>query len=243
MMKNKVISCCSIGAVTLLTAGCVTTGLSSRDDGNSYAALVSSGYQKAPPGEPPGRVTLPIRLAVAQIGEPAPEAAFLKELGRDPGIIKSVSPLPMSGNLRSGYGSSVTQSNTQELLAAQVLSARNLAREMGAQYLLLVGGSVESFSSHNPLSVLDLTIVGGMLLPGSKVQMQGKAAAALIHAPTGRVVLLNNVELTKTGFTPSFYVEERRDEMSVEMRTEALQQLAADVLSRLAKTHDQSVAQ
>jgi hypothetical protein len=224
----------SLLPIALLMAGCETTGLSSREQNNGYSTLVSGYYQNTPGGNSTLSIQAPITLAVAQIGETAPEEAFTQALMKDPKMVRKALaiPMPSVNGSRSQNGG---KEPVTDVFAGQVKSARNLARDLGAGYLLLVGGSIDSHSSRNVLSPLDLTIVGAAVLPGTKVHADGKAAGALVDVETGRIAFLSNVELQKTGLTPTYYAEEKRDNLNVKLRREVLQKLAEDVLEKLGQ--------
>jgi hypothetical protein len=59
--------------------------------------------------------------------------------------------------------------------AASVKSVCNLAHDAGANYVFLFGGTVDSWRKNNPLSVLDITLVGGAILPGSEINVEAGA--------------------------------------------------------------------
>ena len=221
----------------VLLAGCDTTGLSVREQHNSYAAMISSVYRETPASATNKPLARPMRLAVAQIGEVAPDASLVTALEKDPALVREVIPVPMPGDIvgNSGYNYVDSKSNTPENLSAQVKSARNLARDSGADYLLLVGGSIDSFDTENVLAVFDLTIVGGYLVPAAKIHMDGKAAAALVDVESGRVVCMVNSQVHQSKSTPDFFSTQKRNEMSAEMREQILKVLAGDVLERAGR--------
>jgi hypothetical protein len=233
-MKKTILLAAIIPAALLMT-GCDTTGLSMREQHNSYAAMMNSVYRETPGGATNKPLVKPMRLAVAQIGEVAPDAPLVTALGKDASLVREVIPVPMPGDIvgNFGYNYADGKANTPDNLAAQVKSARNLARDSGADYLLLVGGSIDSFDTENVLAVFDLTIVGGYLVPAAKIHMDGKAAAALVDVESGRVVCMVNSQLHQSKSTPDFFSTQKRNEMSADMRGEILQVLAGDVLSKV----------
>lgn len=231
----------SILPVALIMTGCESTGLSAHEQNNGYSALISGYYQKTPDKISTKPVSTPIKLAVAQIGETAPETAFTTALAKDAHLVRNVVAVPMPGEKPNPYQSK-DKELTSDIFAAQVQSCRNLARELGADYLLLIGGSIDSYHSHNIFSPLDLTVVGAAVLPGTKVHSNGKAAGALIDVVSGKIVLLSNAELKRAGLTPSFYAEDKRDSMNVKLREEVLEKLAADFLEKLQQRQSTQVS-
>jgi hypothetical protein len=246
-MKKTFVAGSAVLAGLLLT-GCETTGLSAREQHNSYAALVYSLYRRAPDGEAIKPFRPPINLAVAQIGEASPDSSFMKELGRDPSLVRRVIEVPMPGDGARPYaynpGADENKRNQErgDALADQVKAARNLGRDLGAQYLLLVGGSIDSYNTRTPLTALDVTLIGGAIAPGVKVHSDGKAAGALIEVETGRIVFLTDAQLKKTGLSPSYYANERRDSLNASLREELLKQLAGNVLDRMGRAQAEHAA-
>jgi len=242
MKKTSLIA--TIIPAALLLTGCYTTGLSAREQNNAYASMINGVYRQPPSSATNKPLTLPVQLAVAQIGEVAPDASLVAALGANPSLIGDVIALPMPGEGAGNYGynPSAGRPNAVNLLAAQVESARYLARDSGAQYLLLVGGSLDSYNKQNALAVLDLTIVGGFIVPGTQVRMQAKAAGALIDVESGRVLFMANAVLEQSGLTPDFFTDQKRDEMSAEVRGELLTKLAGNVLDKLNRTASQPAA-
>ena len=225
----------SLATMALLVAGCETDGLSTREDHNSYAAMVNSLYRQPRSAATNQPLVAPFQLAVAQIGEVTPDSSFVAELGKDPALIRHVIPLPFPGKSdgnRRYYGNQ-NQTNSPELLASEVESLRNLSRDAGARCLLVVGGSIDSCASHNPLTLFDVTIVGAAVLPSVEVKSDGKAAGALIDVETGRIVLLTDAQARETGMSPTFYADDRRDAVNSELRAQLLKKLADNFLDSI----------
>jgi hypothetical protein len=241
---KKTILLAAIMPAALLMTGCDTTGLSVREQHNSYAAMISSVYRETPAGVTNKSLVRPMRLAVAQIGEVAPDASLVTALGKDTSLIREVIPVPMPGDTLGNYGYNYAggKASTPDSLAVQMQSSRNLARDAGADYLLLVGGSIDSFDTENVLAAFDLTIVGGYLVPAGKIHMDGKAAAALVDVESGRVVFMVNSQLHESKSTPDFFSTQKRNEMSADMRGEILTHLAADVLERAGRQPSEQAA-
>lgn len=219
--------------------GCETTGLSPREQQNGYASLINGAYQTAQPSIVAKPIRAPIHLAVAQIGESTPQSSFISELKTNTHLVRAVTSLPMPGDQtqESGYGSSKSKATTPEEFQARLNSARTLSRDIGAQYLLVVGGEIDSFSSRNAFSVLDVTLVGGWIFPSVDIHADGKASAALIDVESGRVIFIASAERKESALTPSVFSNDKRDVLRVKLREALLADLASDVLNRLmAKT-------
>ena len=231
-MKKQILPVLSLA---VLLAGCDTTSLAPKDQQNGYAALINGVYQETPTTVEAKQIQRPINLAVAQIGEIAPQASFIAQLKKNTYLIRSVAALPLPGEAKPkcSYESSRSNAPTAVEFKKQVESARNLSRDLGAQYLLLVGGGVDTYEAHNPSAVLDVTIIGGGVIPSLKIHADGKASGALVDVETGRILLLANVEKTDTGLTPSYFATDKRNTMVARMREDLLNTLAQEVLAKL----------
>lgn len=235
-MKNKILLWLSALALLAFT-GCETDGISAREQHNNFASMVNGIYRD--PASTAGSnspVKFPLCLAVAQIGELAPDTNFTYELSREPVLVNRIVSLPLPGEIETsyGYGQQSDRPDAAEKFAREIQSLRNLARDQGAQYLLVVGGSIDSYESHNPLTVLDFTIVGGAVLPSAQIKSDGKGAGALLDVQTGRIVFLVNTQLQDSGMSPTFYADERRVTVNNDLRRKLLKDLADRFLARLS---------
>lgn len=234
---KKICSMLITGAAALLLAGCETDGLSVREQHNNYAGLINSAYRQPVSNAPAAPLAVPLRLAVAQIGEVAPDSALLTNLTRRPALVASVVALPMPGertSLNRYEGSVADKPGDADRLSGQIQSLCNLSRYAGARYVLLVGGSMDTYSSHNFLTLFDATIVGGALLPAVQLSSDGKAAGALIDAETGRVLLLANAGVRDTASSPDYFSTDRQESLNNRVRAELLEKLAGNFLDQLA---------
>jgi len=239
-MKATTLLIPALAGLAFLT-GCDTNGLSSREVHNSYAALINSAYRQSSEATNHTPLAPPIQLAVAQIGEVAPDATLITNLQHRSELVSHVIPLPMPGNGAENngyYQPNSEKANDPEKLAAQFQAVRNLSREAGAHYLLIVGGSIDSFTTHNYLTLLDPTVIGGFILPAVKVSADGKAAGACIDADTGRVIFLVNTETHESLSSPDAFVEDHRQLLNHQVRAELLNQLAA----KFIQNHGQQTA-
>lgn len=231
-MKTKIQLALFAVAISLL-AGCETSGLSTREHGGvSYPNYILN----LPPdatGTPARKITAPIRLAVAQVGEVAPPSAMLRRLAGNSSLIAIVIGLPLAGDgdEQNSYNrAKVPDTN----YAARIQSLCQLARTAGTDYVFLFGGSVDSWRKENPLKILDATIVGGVLVPGSRVNLEGKGAGALIEAATAKPVFFLNAEGKKSALTPDWLADGKTKELQTQLRAELVSQLTDDLLAKLA---------
>jgi len=218
-----------------LVTGCETPGsLPQKHTATDYPGyilnLAAGGTNSIAP-----KPALQIRLAVAQIGEPAPLKTMLASLAADPHLVASVIGLPLPGASENRTGTGVEKSPAANY-AREVKAVCNLAQAGGADYVLIYGDSVETWVKQNALSMFDCTLVGAEIIPGGKINLQGRAAAALIEAPSGRPVFLLNADCRRTAPTPNFLANGKAAEMRVTASDQLAGELSAALLRKLADT-------
>ena len=100
--------------------------------------------------------------------------------------------LPALAQLKLGGSADDLLEDRKRVIREQVDSMRAFARDGGADYLLLFGGTVDHASTSTPLSIFDLTIVGAFIIPSKQIMAEGRAGAALIDVSSGRSVMTFN---------------------------------------------------
>jgi hypothetical protein len=146
----------------------------------------------APPADRDGwQVTphLPMRLAVAQVGCPAPSTELLDYLRGCDKLFSDISPLPCQfadGNSWPRELPFPSSADLQPLLQ----DAQQAATNLGADYLLLCGSDLVEFQDRaNLFSPLYITIIGIFCVPGQNVYGAASAKGILIDLRTGRMIL------------------------------------------------------
>src|SRR5580765_4635237 len=117
-MKTNLLS---LALLTLLLAGCGTSGLSRHEvAGSSYPNyILNLPTTNSPASRPP--LARPIRLAVAQVGESAPSRILLNKLESHPDSIASVIGLPAPADTEHRYYAPRDKSqNKQDDFASRV---------------------------------------------------------------------------------------------------------------------------
>jgi hypothetical protein len=240
-MKRELIAL-AVAGVSLV--GCDSSGLSPREvPGRTQAALLYDLYDQelasasAAPAKP---LRLPANVAVVQVGEVAPPDSMLNVLRKDPAVFARVETLPgaepfvpqpdFSGWSGNRWGQAAPPAQTaprRPTLAAM----RRLAADVGLDYVLLVGGTIDHGSSGTPLSLFDITIVGGFLVPSRETRATARASAALIDVPTGRVILNSSAEAHDHSLVPAASVEGERVKLLESVRDAVVANLGAQVLA------------
>jgi hypothetical protein len=133
--------------------------------------------------QPARPLVLPSKIAVAQIGEVAPPQKLLDTLRQEGKIWSLVSPV--NGVVERDDH----RWRTPEFVQSQGEEMRQYARDLGADYLFVLGGTVDRSENDTGLALADATIIGAFVVPSKQIDVEGKAAGSLIDVQTGRVVL------------------------------------------------------
>ena len=240
-------------------AGCESTGLSPREAADrNFSSYVYALDDTAPAPTPaalgavdgdgsmqPGRFAAPTRLAVAQIGEVTPPTSFLNHLRAQPALFSRVEGIsgavgidPQHVESRERNDSTVT---AEARAHAEMNRIQRVARNMGMDHLLLVGGTIDQVTKENGLSLLDLTIVGAFVAPSKQLDAEAKAAGALIDLASGRVVLFASADANRSRVASTATQGAGEIDVMREARDEVLAKLATQV-ARQCEQHAQEQA-
>jgi len=229
----------------ILCSGCDSDGLSPREThSEDYSALVYSGYplygaESAAITGAPSLVHGPISVAIVQAGEVSPPQTMLDDMEGHRELFSRVEGLP---EMTSDDGSPA-QGQPQapsDLAAARtaveqssVSRMRQAALDVGADYLLVVGGTIDHGTAATPLCVADLTIVGAYVVPSRQIHAVGKASASLIDAKTGRIVFVVSGGAKRSGIAPSILVDGAEDRLVNAVRDDLARELTRRVVAQL----------
>lgn len=226
-------SAVAVAAICLL-AGCESTGLSPRETSMvsypNYILSLESNPATNSAAATPQKIVTPIRLAVAQIGEDAPPVALLDKLAAQKTLVASVGGLPLSDGGSPYY---VRPGRQGPDYASQVKAICGLAQAAGADYVLVIGGNLDSWEQHNSLSVLDITVVGGFIVPGGKIHVEGRGAGTLISTSTCKPVLFVSADAHTSALSPDFLVDGKTTAMDARTRDELAAKLGERFLNQL----------
>jgi len=175
----------------------------------------------------------PIRLAVAQLGEVTPSTNVLGELRSHPALIASVVALPAPVEYRERYNTRTSNSPDPPPTANRVNEIRSLARAMGADQVLIIGGSIDTWTTRNAWAALDITLVGCAIFPSARVHGQGKAAGILLDVESGAVRFQVETERSRDGKVPSGFTSEKADSVRVSLRDDLALSLGREFVNRL----------
>ena len=238
-MHKRIMAAVAATATALATAaGCESGGLSMRESGaNTQSNYLASMYggdalARMAATQPDARRGFagPAVLAVAQVGETSAPLPMLDALRKQPSLFARVESVPALGNAgpyRQQYGG---VDASDEAIRRQIDALRGLSSAVGADYLLLMGGTCDTSSGSTPLSVFNLTIVGMFIVPSERAQATMKASGALIDVRTGQLVALRSAELTRERLLPYASAESDGVRLLGRMRGEVSADLAARIV-------------
>lgn len=219
-------------------AGCESSGLSPREAaGRNFSSYVYSlnPLTDMPAGAhaQPARLVLPGKIAVAQIGEVAPNSRFLDQLRARPQLFSRVDGISGVTDINRVYPRRDDDGIAVESQAQRDIAGfLRVARDLGMDHLLLVGGTIDRVTKENGLSVLDLTIVGAFVVPSKQIDAEAKASGAMIDLASGRVVMIASADASKARLAST--VTRRAGEVDVirAARDEVLLKLAGEVIEQ-----------
>lgn len=110
---------------------------------------------------------------------------------------------------QEGIASDVIFMSTMFMSGDTLKDLRASAARYGADALLLIKGAAVTDSRLNPLAVLDLTVVGGFLVPGSHRDALYKMDGGLIDVNNGYLYVSMETEGEGSTLAPTFIIEEK----------------------------------
>lgn len=241
-MKNT-LKLVGIGLCGVFAAGCITTGLSTRETrGHNYSTYLYALYDGADStaGTRP-TLHLPAKVALAQIGEVAPPQAMLEALQQEVGLFRRVEGIPGVFDLErtDGWHGQPIQEKPEESrqrAQSQIRQMVRFARDLGMDYLFLYGGSIDYGSRETPWTLLDLTLVGGYLIPSHEMSGTARASGALVDLATERVLFVVSAESSHQDHAATALVDGKRDRFLETLRDETVSELTQQLLERLRRS-------
>ncbi len=181
---------------------------------------------------------------MAQIGEVAPPQKLIEGLRREHDLFVRVEGIPGTTNVYAGHNECSDQ--MRQRIKTETMRMRQLAGDLGADYIFLYGGTVDYDSRENGLQVLDLTIVGAFVVPSRHVKGSAKASGALLDVRSGRVVMMVVADAQKDDLATSaghdaaekYLLENLRDRVIDKLGTSFVQQcrqMRATALSAMTR--------
>ena len=201
----------------------------------NYSAFIFSLYDNPKPIAPSGPPTVPMKVAIAQVGEIAPPQLMLDHLRQRGELFARVEGIPgLFEELYCNNNQGTLNASERQQVRDRVSRLQRLTQDLGMDYLFIYGGSIDHYVRENPLQVFDWTIVGAYVVPSREVRAIGKAAGALIDARSGAVVFITSADTEKTGLA-SASTKDGKEMKVLEDTRESLHLRLADQLSARCK--------
>jgi hypothetical protein len=189
----------------------------------------------AGPVKPPPPFKGPANIAVAQVGEVAPPESLMTTLRQHPQLFGRVNVVPARldpSNTSRYYARHRSTATAVDLSVRDHIGVLcDTATSMGMNYLLLVGGTIDSETNATPLSLLNITIVGAFIVPSDQTRATAKATGALIDLPTRQVVAISSAELDENHLTPAVSTRGENTQLFRRMADKVAAKLAAQVVA------------
>ncbi|HWP40342.1 MAG TPA: hypothetical protein VNL70_05405, partial [Tepidisphaeraceae bacterium] len=189
----------------------------------------------------PAPLRPPIRLAVVQVGEVAAPQEFVRPLRQKPELFDRLDVLPAASAWPGGYGpypsrhpGQSPQDDAQAQFRAYIHMLCQTAQSLGDDYLFIFGGNIDQATVSNGLSVLNLTIVGGYVVPSRQVRAEAKATGALVDLKTRRVVQLLTAQAEDARLAAAFTEDAARLKGAQHLRDRLADDLARQLIERLS---------
>lgn len=235
-MKTIPFRCLAIVPMLPLLGGCSFAGTGPlRDSGQDYARSVYTLYDQPKPGAPPAAVTLrfPMDVAVAEVGQVTPLPLAMEQLRSNPQLVRRAEGIPALDE-SDAFGPATTH-RARDAQLSMIYRLGQMARGMGLDYLLLFGVTAESRSTQTELSGLDMTIVGGFVVPSWELTAQSRASAVLVDLRSNSVVLTAGAASSDSRMSPSITTSPHLAQLEDKVRGDAFHKLNAQIVEDLAR--------
>jgi hypothetical protein len=174
---------------------------------------------------------IPISVAVVQVGEVAPQGSLINTLAKDKAHFARVDPIPWPADAPQFRESADV---ARERARRQREQLRSMTRQMGADYLFVVGGTLDQATTNTPLSALDLTIVGMFVVPSRNLTGEARAGGTLIDARSDRNVLSVSADAHEQRLSPAAALKDDQLKLAVALRDQMMTQLGHKLRDRIA---------
>ncbi|HEX3358196.1 MAG TPA: hypothetical protein VHS31_14585, partial [Tepidisphaeraceae bacterium] len=208
--------------------GCSEAPPVSSGSGDQYSQYVMSLYNQPAVSRGPRTIEFPINVAAAEVGQTSAQADVLASLRNARGLFERVDSLPANVIDPSATGG---RDPVQRL--------QSLARDQGADYLLIFGANVNTRTTLNGLSAIDLTIVGAFVPVTRTIDATAHASASLIDVRTGTVVLSTGADATETVGTSAVTESSDVARVSAVARKKSLDSLADQLIASAKRRSDE----
>lgn len=221
----------------LIFQGCETTGLSMREVGkNSVSQIVYS----IPISDNVNQTMIdkPLRVAVVQVGEASPSKLMIEKL-KQSAIIKEVIALPADNYEVQGTFNRTT-GKLEGLNNGVMTQTCRLAKQMGANYILIYGGTIDALTEAGWLSILDLATLG-FIIPSQRIYVQGSAVGALVDVNTGNLIKMFNAKEDLISQAPGALAQSKQSRLMMTMRDALVRKLGDNFIHELNQGNNDAI--
>ncbi|MEO6436979.1 MAG: hypothetical protein ABIP55_14635 [Tepidisphaeraceae bacterium] len=205
-------------------------------DAGAPARLTPQAYiSESGPRRP---VVTPARIAVAQIGEISPPSAMVKALREEKDVFANVQPISGVLDIGAAQVAARAQGRPHDWLTHHAAQdhgkrMRQYARDLGADYLFLYGGTLDRSTSGTGLRLADVTIIGAFIVPSRKLEATATASGSLIDVHTGRVALSVGADVRQHRMASSVEMGKKEIELLQAVRDGVVKDLATQLAEQV----------
>ena len=149
-------------------------------------------------------------LVVARLGEYAPRESLLQQLRAQTNLFKRVVAIPAVLEIATGSQAQSPPKPSEEIIKDHVVKMRQLAADLGGNYLYLVGGVLRASSAQEYTGVLDLTIIGSYFVGSHRIDVDARGSAALVDVASGRVLSVVTEQSQQVTHAPTAFLDDRK---------------------------------
>ena len=239
---NHKITLAAAASVALLLGGCASSGMSPREtqgrDVTAYMGAIELRPQSSvlddvgsnPDAPAAAPMRLPASIAVAQVGYVAPPDEMLERLEAEPALFRDVQPINGTTPLRQYSSQDEVGNHLQQMLG--------VARDVGADYLVVYGGTIDQFERSEPWKVLDLAIVPAFVLPSTTLKAEARSNAFVLDTTSGRPVATASAAADDSRGATSLGRKGAGLNQMRDLRDETLDELSVRLIERFRKAAD-----
>jgi hypothetical protein len=210
-------------------------GLSPRDGGgHGYARILEAATELGETVEQATLAESPLVLAVAQVGEVAPSEKLIDVLESQPKLISSVRPLPVAGGKPPTSPWAASEVEKPVAYRSRARALLDLAGDLGADALLLVGGTVDLYHLSTGWSWLNLGLVTMLFVPSERIEAEAVGSYTLLDVESGSVLDIGTRQAVEQRYTCEAYREQNTAKMARDLRDRLLAEMGREVIEKLS---------
>lgn len=174
-------------------------------------------------------------LVVARLGEYAPREPLLQSLRHHTNLFSRVTGIPAMWQVTAEPvgGSQPDKNAARNAIREHLIKMRQLAGDIGGEYLYLLDGQSRAISDQTPLGVFDLTIIGYFVVGSHRTEVESRGSGALVDIRSGRALVVVTEQQKLVRYSPSASVEKRNLMFLSQANDQLEQTLSQKILAQL----------